>query len=344
MSSQNKEATRGSVARVAVIGMGDMGQTHAEVYRRNEQAELVAVVDNRPGAAAEYAAEHGVPHSFTSHNALLAAVGAGQLKLDGVSICVPNSLHAPIAIAALEAGVHTMCEKPAADTLEAADGMARASRASKAEIMVGYLYRHHPAMVEWIERAHAELGDLLLGEISVMRRDGRPDRMAFLNRALTGGGPGVDLLPHVLAVLADVIGYARPTWVAGTTAPERERISDEVENLAFGTFGFGYGGDRVAVSAQLWVKTSWVAHLPEDEPDERWTMTLTGTAGALKVELPIGEAPAQAGYDAELGCFVERILGIQPWGDDMDHAIWVQQLIEGLYESASLRGTPLARS
>lgn len=331
MSSQSKKAA------VAVIGMGDMGQTHADVYRRHPDAELVAVVDNRSGAAADYAQEHHVPFSYTSVEELVAAVSRDLLKLDGVSVCVPNSFHADISIAMLRAGVNVMCEKPAADTLAAALRIGEVAETASAKISFGYLYRHHPETRQWSERVAAGLGQLLLGEISVMRRDGRPDRPAFLNRQLTGGGPGVDLLPHALAVVGDAVGLVAPASVAATTVPRRWKNDDEVENLAFGAFTLGRGG-LVAPGAQLWVKTSWKAKLPEGEPDERWTIRLTGTDRAFEVEMPIGEEPAQAGYDAELDLFLARVRGEQPWGNDLEHALWIQQIVDDLYRSAENNG------
>ena len=338
MSSQKKHA------RVAVIGMGDMGQTHAAAYLSNPSTELVAVVDTRPGVAEAFAAEHGTPRSYVSADGLFADVAARTLTLDGISICTPNSTHAPLAIAALQHRVNVLCEKPVADTVEAAEAIERAALASTAEIMFGFLYRYHPETQQRILEAQERIGRLVRGEISVMRRDGRPDRPAFTNRGLTGGGPLVDLGCHVLAPICDLIGGAVPTWAAGATLPRRIAGGADVENFAFGTFGFGRGNERVMPGAQLSVRASWVTHLPDGAPDERWTIALSGTDGAIEFDLPIGAGPAQAGYDAEIDAFAKRITGARAWGDDLENGLWVQRRVDELYRSAEEGGAPLPRT
>lgn len=337
MTSQKK------AVRVAVIGLGDMGLKHAAIYRQLDGVELAAVVDTRRESVEQYGPQLQVPASagFTSVEALVEAVRDGRLALDAVDVCVPNRFHAPTAIAALELGLDVLCEKPVADTLARAREIAAAAESSRGQIMFGFLYRHHPEVVAWLDEVVADLGQLVAGRVSVMRRDGVPGRPAFLNRELTGGGPAVDLLPHALAVVVDALGDARPTLVLGTTVPTLEPHGQEVEDAAYGTYVFEHESETVRAGAQLTVETSWRAHLPEGAPDELWTIDLRGDEGAFRIELPIGAKPAQAGYVAELTAFVARVRGEQAWpGDNLSHGLLVQELVEALYASARHGGQP----
>src|SRR5436189_287846 len=95
--------------KVGIIGAGGMLQYHAAGFRQ-AGAELIAVADAAPGAAASAADKWQIPHTFASAEAMLAELP----ELDAVSIIVPNKFHALLAIQFLEAGKHVFCETPPA--------------------------------------------------------------------------------------------------------------------------------------------------------------------------------------------------------------------------------------
>ena len=92
--------------KFAVVGAGHIGKRHAEMIVREEEAELIAMVDVR--SQAECGAEHFNVPFFKSIEELLAS----DLVIDVVNICTPNGLHAEQSLAALEAKKHVVCEKP----------------------------------------------------------------------------------------------------------------------------------------------------------------------------------------------------------------------------------------
>ena len=96
-----------SKIRFAVIGFGHIGKRHAEMIRRNPNAELVAVADTNPALKETAEKDFGAKY-FSSIEELLAA----DLKLDVVNICTPNGHHAQQSILALEKMYHVVCEKP----------------------------------------------------------------------------------------------------------------------------------------------------------------------------------------------------------------------------------------
>ncbi len=92
--------------KFAVVGAGHIGKRHAEMIAREDEAELIAMVDVR--SQEECGAEHFNVPFFKSIEELLAS----DLVIDVVNICTPNGLHAEQSLAALEAKKHVVCEKP----------------------------------------------------------------------------------------------------------------------------------------------------------------------------------------------------------------------------------------
>ncbi len=137
--------------RVAMIGYGFMGAAHSVGWRQAprvfdlpEQVET-AVVVGRNAAAVEQAARHwGWAEAATDWREVIA-----RNDIDVVDVVTPGDSHAEIAIAALEAGKHVLCEKPLANSVEQAEAMAAAAdraRARGARAMVGFTYRRVPAV------------------------------------------------------------------------------------------------------------------------------------------------------------------------------------------------------
>ena len=98
-----------SKLKVAVIGCGSIAQNrHLVEYENNPNAEIVAVCDIVEERVNETAAKYDAK-AYTSYEKLLETE-----QVDAVSVCLPNYLHAPVSIAALDAGNHVLCEKPMA--------------------------------------------------------------------------------------------------------------------------------------------------------------------------------------------------------------------------------------
>lgn len=123
--------------RAAVIGVGYLGQFHAEKLAALQDVELVAVVDADASRATSIAARHGCA-AHTDARTLLGAV-------DLVCVAVPTERHHAAALPFLETGVHVLVEKPIAPTLEEADALIAAARRGRALLAVGHLQRFNPA-------------------------------------------------------------------------------------------------------------------------------------------------------------------------------------------------------
>lgn len=124
--------------------------------RASKRGELAAVASRDADNARAYAQKWKIPHSFGSYEALL---DSGEV--DAVYISLPNHLHAEWTVRALDAGLHVLCEKPFAVTLEEVDRMAAAARANGRVLAEAFMYRHHPQIKTAGEWAHSgRLGEI----------------------------------------------------------------------------------------------------------------------------------------------------------------------------------------
>lgn len=125
--------------RTAVIGVGYLGRFHAQKYAALENAELVAVVDPNPDAAANVAEECNT-QAFSDYNEIMG-------KVDAVSIVVPTQLHYQVAKEFLENGIHVLLEKPITVTVAEADELIEIAHRNKLVLQVGHLERFNSAVL-----------------------------------------------------------------------------------------------------------------------------------------------------------------------------------------------------
>jgi predicted dehydrogenase len=125
--------------RTAVIGVGYLGNFHAQKYAAIPDVDLVGVVDNDQKRAAEVAATLGT-QVFGDHRDLLG-------RVDAVSVVVPTQFHHNVAKDFLAAGVHVLIEKPITVTIEEADELIALAEQSGAVFQVGHLERFNPVLL-----------------------------------------------------------------------------------------------------------------------------------------------------------------------------------------------------
>lgn len=125
--------------RTAVIGVGYLGNFHAQKHAALEGVELVGVVDADQARAAEVAAACGC-QPFTDYRDLIGVV-------DAVSVVVPTQYHYEVAREFLAAGVHVLIEKPITVTIEQADELIKLADTNKLVFQVGHLERFNPVML-----------------------------------------------------------------------------------------------------------------------------------------------------------------------------------------------------
>ncbi|MFD1387104.1 Gfo/Idh/MocA family protein [Oceanobacillus oncorhynchi subsp. oncorhynchi] len=122
--------------KIAVIGCGSIAKhRHLPEYAANKHVEITAVCDI-VGERAEEAAAKYEAKAYTDYQEMLK-----QDDIDAVSVCLPNYLHAPVSVDALNAGKHVLCEKPMATSAEEADQMIEAAQRSGKKLMIGHNQR-----------------------------------------------------------------------------------------------------------------------------------------------------------------------------------------------------------
>ena len=220
------------VLRVGMIGYGFMGKAHSQAWRNAERfyelplrPELTALCGRSEQAVSDAARAYGFAACETDWRSLIA-----RADIDIVDICTPGDTHARIAIAALAAGKHVLCEKPLANTVAQAEEMtAAAERAAArgARAMVGFNYRRVPALA----LARQLIADGRLGTVRHVRAQYLQDWIVDpefplvwrLQADKAGSGALGDLGAHSIDLAQYLIGR-RITGVSAlleTLVPER---------------------------------------------------------------------------------------------------------------------------
>lgn len=278
--------------RVGVIGLGWAGQQHLEAYAARDDVDVVGIAGLEVDLREQLAAEFDVPLALADWRELIEVA-----ELDAVSIALPTFLHAPVAIAALDAGIHVLSEKPMARSSQEADDMVAAARRAGRVLHVAFNQRHRGD----IAVLRAQVADGALGRVYHarswwLRRAGIPTLGSwFTNQEMAGGGPLIDLGVHVLDATLQLMGEPRVVAVSAVTHAELGprglggSSSDklgvgsayEVEDLATVLLRLE-GGGSIAMEA------SWATHRPQGD---ELGITLYGTDGGADVTI-VDYAPA----------------------------------------------------
>ncbi len=255
---------------VIVIGAGDMGARHARHWHAIG-ADVVAVVDPDMARA----------------DAVAALVGARAHAVVGdlfdrddvhvVSVCTPTYLHAAMTVAALDAGKHVLCEKPAALTLLDALAMQRAAERSGTQLRIGFMRRFDPAyrpLMDFTERA----GRPLLAQATITAGV-RPKRL--MHDAMANGGPIIDMCCHVFDLWGRMLGgeplaVSARGYTFSDDKPELAGIARRALDSALITLE--YEGGSVGQIQVSWGLPSGI------EPVERHTYV--GPSGMVSVDWP----------------------------------------------------------
>lgn len=329
--------------KYALIGCGGCGVgKHLSAYAQNpDDVELYGVYDFEPAKAQAAAAKFSVPHVFDSYQALLA-----DPKIDVVSVVTPNALHAPVTIAALQAGKHVHVEKPIALNADEARAIVAAKNAAGKLVMVA-LNNRFTEVSRYIKRYvdDGNLGDIYHARCGWRRRRGIPGRGSwFTTKALAGGGPVIDLGVHFFDLTLFFMGFPAPSAVSASTynkfaANTPGAGTFDVEDLAA---GFA----KLETGASVAFEFSWASNIER----EGTYLELLGTKGGLSM------------YNGELKIFGEAggaLVDITPhvqnsrtWGENEtrhfiecirkrkapmappEDAVKMMQIIDGIYASA----------
>ena len=195
--------------KVLVVGLGNMGASHASAYHRNPGFEIVGLMSRTIRSKTIPDELKGYPLFEDFDEALKAT------KPDAVSInSWPNS-HAELAIKAMEAGAHVFMEKPIATNIEDAERVVATAKATNRKLVLGYILRVHPSWVKFIEVGKT-LGKPLVMRMNLNQQSSGP-AWSWHKNLIDSLIPIVDCGVHYVDVMCQLTG-AKPVRVHGIGA------------------------------------------------------------------------------------------------------------------------------
>jgi predicted dehydrogenase len=323
--------------KLAFTGNGYIAKIHARAAQKLEGVELTAVVNHRPESRAAFAAEFAIPRQYQTIAELLQ-----DGEVDAVSINTPNSLHAPEAIAALEAGVHVMVEKPMALNAAEAKAMLAASQQSGAVLLVAHCWRFDEEVL-WLKEQMGRIGPVVRSKGFGVHVNWGPGGW-FTQAKLAGGGALADMGIHALDTARFLLGDPQPVSVYARIGTNYGDF--EVDDTGIIVVNWGNGATSVIESG--W----WQPHSDGPEAGTRlygrhgfaslfptYLSLPDRVAGTLeKVESgfphPRAEHCPQSMYDRQMAYFVECIgHGRTPIPGGLEGLINMKA-VDAAYESA----------
>lgn len=337
--------------KVGVIGVGGIAGSHFPGWKASPNSELVGMADPVAAVLERVAREQGVSKTYEKPEDLI-----NDPDIDLIDICTPSAYHAPLAIAALNAGKHVICEKPLAPTPDDINAMIEARDRSGKYLMTAQHFRfQNDTQGLKAEIDTGVLGDIYHARSWMLRRNWLPVRPGFIYKKNSGGGPCIDIGVHILDLTLWMMGHPKPVAVSGVTQDKLSRLPG-----AFSAWGgdipqdmdveeFASAFVRFDNGATLILEVSWMLH--HETQTEDMQMWLYGTQSGshwpsnkiltanneTKRTSDIQLAPVGKGMEphaAECVAFADAIADGKPSPVPAEQSRDVQLILNALYESA----------
>ncbi len=256
--------------RTLVVGLGQMGLSHALAYHRNPGFTIIGLVNRSPVTVPE--ALQGYPR--------LRSFEAGLAEHpELVSVNSYTDSHADYAIAAMEAGAHVFVEKPLAATLADAERVVATARRTGRKLVVGYILRHHPSWIEFIRQARA-LGPPFVMRMNLNQQSSGP-AWAIHRRLMESTSPVVDCGVHYIDVMLQITD-SPPLQVRGMGVRLSPEIADTQVN--YGHLQVTFGDGSVG-----WYEAAWGPMISETA---FFVKDVMGPRGSVSIVMDEGAASA----------------------------------------------------
>lgn len=329
-----------SVKRVAIIGAG-IGREHLWAYQAlPERYEVAVVCDRDEARAREIAAGTGIAVETAVESVL------ADPSIDIADICLPPFLHLSVAVQALEAGKHVVCEKPMVASLAEADQLAAAIAKSGKVFSPVFQYRFGPAMAQLQALINAGLaGRPLVASLETHWNRGA----AYYENPWRGtwkGEQGGAVLGHAIhahdylcAVLGPVARLSAflDTRVNPIQTEDCASISFQMESgaLATSSITLGANGDTSRFRFLFEGLTAESGRLPYAPANDRWTFSARGsTTQEQIIEVLSALPPVKAGFAGFLEAFDDRIDGKRNSAVTFEDGRRSLELVTAIYQSA----------
>lgn len=339
--------------RIGIIGCGTIGTVHAKSYQQVPECRIVAMCDILEDRVQAKAKEFGVEKTFTDYHELLK-----DPEIDAVSVCVPNDMHAPIAIAAFQACKHVFLEKPMTLNASLGEEILKARDASKKLLQMGMVKRQSAdsvAVKELID--NGRLGEIYQIRVKLIRRRGIPGLGGwFTTKARSGGGGLIDIAVHFLDLAMWSTGLWNPTKVS---AKVYSKFGKDMKNYHYismwagppdysGTFdvddyaaGFVRFGNRATLSFEVaWAcnaqSESYIEILGDKggvKIGEKDTVLLTELDGKL-ADIKLDYRKDVDAFAEEMRKFVAAVQGKGKVAATGEEGLIAMKLLDAIYRSS----------
>jgi predicted dehydrogenase len=257
-----------SKVRWGVLSTANIGVAKVlPAMQRGEYSTVAAIASRDLEKARAAAAQLGIPKAYGSYEELLA-----DPEIDAVYNPMPNHLHVPWSIKALQAGKHVLCEKPIALSAAEAQELADAARQHpRLKLMEAFMYRHHP---QW-QRARQIVESGGIGELRTIQSFFsyfNDDPNNIRNQAGIGGGGLMDIGCYNISLSRFIFG-AEPQRIFGIVELDPRLHTDR---LVSGIVDFGRGTATFTCSTQL---------------SSYQRVNIFGTTGRVEIEIPFNAPP-----------------------------------------------------
>jgi predicted dehydrogenase len=235
--------------------------------QQGEFCEVVAVASRSLEKAKKVAGQLDISKAYGSYEELL-----NDADVDAVYNPLPNHLHVPWSVKALDAGKHVLCEKPISLTAaEAQEFLELTQKKSDLKVMEAFMYRHHP---QW-QRAKQLIVEGKIGTLQTIQSFFsyyNVDPQNIRNMADIGGGGLMDIGCYCISLARFIFG-SEPQRVWGIIEYDPDFKTDR---LASGVLDFGNGTSTFTCSTQV-------------SPFQR--VNIVGTEGRIEIEIPFNAPP-----------------------------------------------------
>lgn len=228
--------------KILVVGCGNMGASHAKAYHEFEEFEIVGLV-SRGDSKSKLQQELGSNYPlFDEYETAL-----NEAQPDAVCISTYPDTHESYAIQAFEAGAHVFIEKPVADTVLGAQRVIEAAKKANKKLVVGYILRHHPSWMKFIEKGR------MLGTPLVFRMNLNQQSQGYMwdvhRNLMKSLSPIVDCGVHYIDVMCQMTD-ATPISVSAIGA----RLTDDIpsDNYNYGQLQIRFDDGSVG-----WYEAGW---------------------------------------------------------------------------------------
>ena len=342
-----------------IIGAGWPGEQHAKAIAAVEGAELRDCADTNAERLRLFCDTYKPANHFSDFAVLLR-----DSELDAVIICLPNFLHFPASLAALEAGKHVLCEKP--PTMTAAEMKVLRDEAAKRGLVYffGRQFRFAPALRTARELiAEGRLGTIYRARATWVRSRGIPPGVGswFTDKKRAGGGALIDIGVHALDTAWFLMGTPRPVSIS---AKVFRNFAHFVNAPVFDVEDEAYAFIRFANDSIVELETSWAANLTDDTPiGPEWVgresnngvlfgakatlrlkpLTLFEDQNGKLVTVPLESPYTENSFEMQLRNFAEAIRCEAEPINSAEQALELMEMIDGIYASSELgREVPVA--